>query len=242
MKKILLASSSRVFLKRNNNLLMKRGFELFSVTTGEEAFKLNREYLFDLIIADIRLEDMGGDTFCSLVRREVKSRDIPIVIICHNIPGSIERIEQTSASAMLIKPIDPFELLKTISRFTGLQLGRSKRAVIKVIVISKKHDEEFVCFSRDISNTGILLETEYPLDLGSMLICKFALPGACRIEIEGEVIRCMNSSGDEPLYGIKFIHMQLSSARLIDNYIASIPDPECMAQNIVNDDSKVLMS
>ena len=226
MKKVILASSSRVFLKRNNQLLMQRGFELFSVATGKEAFALTRELPVDLILADIRLEDMGGDAFCTLVRREKKSRDIPIILICHNIPGSIERIKQSCASAMLVKPIDQFQLIQTINRFTGLHLGRSKRAVIKVIVLSEEHNLEFVCFSHDISNAGILLETEYPLELGSRITCKFALPDTYRMEIEGEVIRCMHPQECNPVYGVKFINMPSSCRRLIEDYIASIPNPE----------------
>jgi CheY-like chemotaxis protein len=224
MKKVLLASSSRVFLKRNTDLLMRRGFELFSVTSGEDSLKLNREHELNLILADIRLEDMGGETLCSLVRREKKSRDVPIVLICHNIPGSIDRVAEARASAMLIKPIDPIQLITTIGRFTGLQLGRTRRAIIKVIVISKEHDLEFVCFSHDISNTGILIESEHPLDLGCRIVCQFSLPGTYRMEIEGEVVRFMSVTECDYLYGIKFINLPLSCRRLIDNYIYSGDD------------------
>jgi CheY-like chemotaxis protein len=221
MKKVLLASSSKVFLKRNTELLMRRGFELFSVTTGEDSLKLNREHDLDLVLADIRLEDMGGETLCSLIRREKKSRDVPIVLICHNIPGSIDRVAETSANAMLIKPVDPIQLITTIGKFIGLQLGRTRRAVIKVIVISKILDLEFVCFSHDISSTGILIESEHPLDLGCRITCKFSLPGTHLMEIEGEVVRFMNVTECDYLYGIKFINLPLSCCRLIDNYIYS---------------------
>lgn len=165
MKKVLLASASRVFLKRNTNLLMSRGFQLFSVTTGAEALKLIKEYDFDLILADLKLDDMGGGTLCSLVRGEEKLRHIPVILICHNIEGSIERVEQSSATAMLIKPVDPINLLETVGSYLDLQLGRSKRTVLHVKVISKRLSLEFFCFSHDISNTGILLETEFQLAL-----------------------------------------------------------------------------
>lgn len=225
MKKVLLASSSRVFLNRNSRLLMKRGFQLFPVMSGEEALKLNSEHDLDLILTDIRLEDMGGETLCSLVRREKKSRNIPIVMICHNIPGSIERIEKACASAMLIKPIDPIQLIETIGKYTGMQLGRTRRAVIKVVVISKTQGLEFGCFSHDISNTGILIETEYPLELGCRIICQFALPGTSQMETEGEVVRCMTAPGCENLYGVKFINLPLPYRKLIDNFINSGGDP-----------------
>lgn len=221
MKKVLLASASKVFLKRNTNLMMRRGFRLFSVTTGAEALKLNKEYQFDLILADLKLEDMGGSTLCSLVRKDENSRNVPVILFCHNIPGSIERIEQSSASAMLIKPIDPIKLLETVGSYLDLQLGRSKRVVLHVKVVSKKLGLEFFCFSHDISNTGILLETEFQLALGSRIVCQFNLPGSCQIEIEGEITRCMSALECENLYGVKFIDLPLSARRAIDDYINS---------------------
>src|SRR5512137_286386 len=105
MKKVLLASASKVFLKHNSSLLSQRGFQLVTLTNGAEALKLHAEYTFDLILADLQLEDMSGCTLCSLIRREESLRHIPIVLICHNIEGSIRRIEQSGASAMLLKPI-----------------------------------------------------------------------------------------------------------------------------------------
>ena len=201
--------------------MMRMGFKLFSVTTGAEALKLNKEYHFDLILADLKLEDMGGGTLCTLVRKEETSRDVPVILICHNIPGSIERIEQSSATAMLIKPVDPIKLLETVGSYLDLQLVRNKRVVLQVKVLSKKSGLEFFCFSHDISNTGILLETEFQLALGSRITCQFTLPGSCQIEPEGEVIRCMSALECENLYGVKFVNLPTYSRRAIDDYINS---------------------
>jgi len=221
MKKVLLASASRVFLKKSSSLLSQRGFQLVTLSSGAEALRLHTDYQFDLILADLQLEDMSGCTLCSLVRREEKARHIPVVLICHNISGSIERIEQSGASAMLLKPIEPVQLLETIGSFIDLQMLRSSRVMLNVRVASRKSDMEFCCLSHDISRTGILLETENQLDLGSRIICQFALPGACQVEIEGEVMRAMNTWECKNLYGIKFITIPLPFRREIDNYVTS---------------------
>jgi CheY-like chemotaxis protein len=73
MKKVLLASASRVFLKRNANLLKGRGFQLITTLSGAEALKLHKENLFDLVLADLKLEDMCGCTLLSMVRDEETS-------------------------------------------------------------------------------------------------------------------------------------------------------------------------
>jgi len=222
MKKVLLASTSKVFLRRNSNLLMRRGFQLFTAPSGSESLKLHEKHDFDLILADFKLDDMCGCTLCSLIRKKETSRHVPIILTCHNIAGSIERVEQSGADAMLLKPIDPMYLLETLGNFLGLQLGRSKRVVLKVTVFSRDQLLEFTCFSHDISNTGILLETDHQLALRSRIICRFTLSDTCEIEAEGQIIRCMSGVERENIYGVKFIALPLSCRRAIDSYVASI--------------------
>jgi c-di-GMP-binding flagellar brake protein YcgR len=86
-------------------------------------------------------------------------------------------------------------------------------------VLSKKSALEFFCFSHDISTTGILLETEHQLDLGSRIHCQFNLPDSCLIETEGEVVRMLNSAEDLHLYGVKFIGLAPSYRRAIETYV-----------------------
>ena len=111
MKKVLLASAYMLFLKRNTTLLMRRGFQLFTASSGTEAFKLLKAHHFDLILLDFKLEEMSGPTFCSLVRKGKDSPLVPIIMTCHNIPGSIESAEQSGADIVLIKPLEPIKLM-----------------------------------------------------------------------------------------------------------------------------------
>lgn len=221
MKKVLLASASRAFLNRNSNLLLKRGFQLFTATSGAAALSLHEEQGFDLILSDLELEDMAGIKFCSLVSAGEGLRPVTVILTCHNTPASIEKVRQSGASAILVKPIDPLQLVETIGRFIDLQIGKSKRVVLKVTVFSRKHGQEFTCFSHDLSNTGILLETGHRLALGNRMVCRFTLPGSCQIVAEAEVARSMCTLDGNALYGVKFIDLPLSCRRSIDDYISA---------------------
>jgi CheY-like chemotaxis protein len=224
MKKVLLASASQSFLDRNAKLLMKRGFCLITAKSGEEALKLNKENQLDLILSDVQMADMSGCTLCSLIKSDENVRDVPVIVSCHDTRWSIDKVMQSGASGFILKPIDPIQLMEAIGGFVGLQLGRSKRVVLKVRVISKDQNLEFLCFSHDISNSGILFETGHQLLLSSRIICQFTLPGSCSIETEGKVVRKMSALECDNLYGVKFIALRFSFRRAIDKYIASIPD------------------
>lgn len=218
MKKVLLASASRVFLERNIDLLQMRGVRLFTVTRGSEALKLHEKHRYDLIISDMLLEEMDGCTLCSHL---LKIENIPVILICHDKPGIREKVERSGAIAALLKPVSPIQILETVRRFIGLLDRKSKRAALKVKVFSKTGDKEFFCLSHDISNTGMLLATEYRLELGERINCQFTLPGSHQVEIEGEVIRSTGAPGSETLYGVQFIATPASTQSAIGSYVAS---------------------
>jgi CheY-like chemotaxis protein len=221
MRKILLVSTSKVFLRRNSNLLFGRGLNVFTAYNGEEALKLHEEHIFDLILSELELDGIDGSRLCAEVHMLKNSQHVSIILICYDILNSIHRVEQSGANAMLLKPIDPIQLLETIGSFIDMQLGRSKRVVLNVKVISKQFDQEFLCFSHDVSNTGILLETEHQLSLGNRIICKFTLDDSFNIEAEGEVIRYMKLPEYRNLYGVKFLTLPLPCRNAIEDYVVA---------------------
>ncbi len=185
MKKVLLVSTYMLFLKKNTTLLMKRGFRLFTAASGTDALKLHKEHNFDLILLDFKLEEMSGCTFCHLIRKGKDSPRVPIIMTCHNIPGSIESAEQSGADVVLIKPIEPLNSWKLSAVSLIWRLAEIKRVVFKVKVVSKIYGLEFSCLSHDISNTGILLETDSTLLWGVILSVNSLCPIFARLK-QGE--------------------------------------------------------
>lgn len=221
MKKILIVSAYDVFLRKNKELLMFQEIQLYTATRGSEALKLTKEHDFDLILADSKLADMDGIAFCSLVHDEEHPRNIPVIFVSQNIKGCIDRARKSSATVLLIKPVDPIILLKHVGGLIDLELCRSIRAKLNVKVLSKKQNLDFHCYSKDISSTGILLKTDLALMIGSSIFCQFTLPHSKRIEVEGKVVRYMIGAECKNLYGVKFIDLPPNSQRVIDNYINS---------------------
>jgi len=220
VKKVLLASSSKAFLERNSNLLMDKGFQFFTAASGAETVRLHQQHLFDLILADLKLKDMDGCRLCCEVRKTAAVGPVPVVLICYDTVECMEKVEQSGATAILLKPINPSQLLVTIGSFIDMQLARSKRVAFTTEVSCRLQGEEFSSFSRDISVTGILLETGQQLSFGDRLSCRFGLSDSAQIRTEGEVARCPGSSAGKNLYGIKFIELPLPSRSAIEKYVS----------------------
>jgi len=222
MKKILLASQYRTLLQKHSNLLANWKFKVFTATSGSEALKLHKEHNFDLIVSDFELEGMCISTLFTLIHKDTHAQRVPLIITCHDLPDSIQRAKSIGASDIIVKPIDPIKLLEVIGNHIGLKLIRGKRVEIKVVVKIKKDGHEFICQSRNISNTGILIKSDYALQIGDQLDCTFTLPDYhSPVEAFGEVVRYMTDAECEDLYGINFVSISASHLKAIIDYIYS---------------------
>lgn len=222
MKKILIASISKPFLTRNRNLLTRSDFQIMTSYSGDDALRLHDKLSFDLIICDMQLEDMGGDDLCSGIRKSSIS-DVSFILICHDKPEEHARADNSGADAKIIRPIQPEQIIDTVSSLLDVKIGRTKRVIFKVLVLSKKGEVKFHCESLDISITGIMLESEYHLVLGDRIVCKFTLPGAIQITAEGDVVRTVRTIEGLYRYGIQFVGLPLTSRRDIERFIATVP-------------------
>lgn len=225
MKKILLASASKAFLARNRDLLARKDIRLETTHSGAEAIRLHKEQQFDLILSELRLEDIGGDSLCSLVRSEESSTKVAVILICHDNPDEHARVGQSGADAKIIRPVQPDQIIDAVGSLLGMQIGRVKRALFTVRVLSKKGEVEFSCVSIDISVSGIFLETEYSLDLGDRIVCQFTLPGASQIVVEGDVVRSVKTLESTYKYGVQFVGLPFASRKEIERYVASVVMP-----------------
>lgn len=222
LKKILLVSSSKSFLERNMSLLKGEGFHIITAQSGAEALQFQNEHHFDLILSDLHLLDMGGDTLSKTLRKDEISKNVAIILICYDNEDERARIAKSGADAKIIRPAKPEQILETVGSLLDVQIGRPKRVMFTVKVVGKKGWAEFDCISIDISTTGILLETEFSLVIGDRISCKFALPDANLIEAEGDVVRSVKILDTSYKYGVQFVGLSISSRKDIMNYVSSV--------------------
>jgi CheY-like chemotaxis protein len=227
MKKILLVSAAAPFLERNQNLLKRREFHIFAATTGMEALRILREELCDLVISELQLVDMGGDRLCSMIRTEGQLRQTAVVLICRSAPADLARAEQSGASAVLSRPLQPEQLIKAVERVLSTHLIRSPRAQLAVPVLTRVGDREFSCVSHNISVTGILVESESQLAVRERIVHQFVLPGQRYVMVEGEVVRTVQMPTGRHQYGVQFIELADEYRHGIDSYIASVIGGNC---------------
>jgi len=222
MKKILIVSASETFIERNSTLLRRSEFRIFSAGSSVAALALLRAEGADLVLVDVHLQDMEGEQFCSLVKDDDEAGKASLILVCRDEPEEFERLRDCGASALIAKPVKPLQLVKTVGQFLTVYMIRSRRVSLRVKVVSKKESVEFFCISHNISVSGMLIETEYFLEVGSVIQCFFTVPPSQQVECEGEVVRTARSMDGAHQYGIQFTSLSRSHRNEIDRYISSL--------------------
>lgn len=195
---------------------------MFTAESSSEAMAILSHELIDLLILDIQLSDQPGESFCREVCDKGFDPKTFILLVCHDSEADFQRLKESGADALLARPIMPLQLIKTVGQFLDVQLIRSRRVSLRVKVISMKDDTEFFCISHNISLTGMLIETNFFLELGCIILCQFSIPGSIDVETEGEIVRSSRTMDGEHQYGVHFTTLNRRFRHEIDAYIASI--------------------
>ncbi len=83
---------------------------------GMEALAMLREGVrYDLILTDINMPKMDGQTFIKLVKNDASTKDIPVIVISSIADGAfVEELRRLGVRAVIEKPISPAKILDAI--------------------------------------------------------------------------------------------------------------------------------
>lgn len=85
----------------------RAGLEVISAMTGNLGLELAQQHQPDLVLLDLHLPDIEGGDVLARLRRDRRTRDIPVVILSADATaGQVDRLTAAGASHYLTKPID----------------------------------------------------------------------------------------------------------------------------------------
>ncbi|RJO64857.1 MAG: response regulator [Myxococcales bacterium] len=104
---ILIVEDNAKTMKLCRDLLELRGHSILEATDGEEGINLARLHRPDLILMDIQLPVMDGQTAARLLKEKKETRNIPIVAFtAFAMKGDEERFLTGGFDGYVAKPID----------------------------------------------------------------------------------------------------------------------------------------
>jgi len=219
MKKILLVNNQEAFLDRNKSLLNRAGFLILTASTASEALQISREQRVDLIIAQLDMPGTGGDLLCSLIRQDSELRNVSIILVCYQ--SEEEQASNCGANAVVTKPVRPEQLLKLVEKFLGIRARREYRAALHARVEGTRGSLEFSGVTRNISASGMLCESDLPLNKGDLLRNLSFIIDAGRIDTDGKVVWYAVLPDEKYGYGVQFIGLASELREKIEQFVAA---------------------
>ena len=119
MKRILVVEDNEMNMQLVEYLLEEGGYGIVKAASGEEALAVARGgEPVDLILMDIHLPGMGGLNVVQELKRDERTRRIPILALtAHAMRGDKDRFLQAGCDGYISKPIDVKTFLASISSF-----------------------------------------------------------------------------------------------------------------------------
>jgi len=86
---------------------------------ADEALSTLQRKKYDLIILDMIMEPLAGDSFFVYVKADERTREIPILVVTVLNPETLQRLNKIGDLEFLQKPITEEQLMKKIGNMIG---------------------------------------------------------------------------------------------------------------------------
>jgi CheY-like chemotaxis protein len=103
MTKILLVEDSKFLRLATERALARAGYEVSSAGDGEEALRVAREKLPDLILLDMLLPKLSGPDVLLALKKDSSTKAIPVVVMSGMSQRNAARLQEDGAAGFLEK-------------------------------------------------------------------------------------------------------------------------------------------
>lgn len=177
MKKVLIVEDDEAILFGLENVLRDEGYETRSTISGQEGYKLVKEFAPDLIILDVMLPGMSGLEICKRVRDEGMSTPVLMLTAKSEENDKVFGLE-LGADDYITKPFSVRELLARVK--AHLRRGEAATAPSEeampdefkfgeVLVNLKRHEVFKAGARQDLTNREFLLLEYFIRHRGELL-------------------------------------------------------------------------
>lgn len=199
--------------------LGKRDIKVVNVSSGSLAMEMIRKLNPSMIILGYELQDLPGSEVHRHIKKDPETNGIPLIILHDPKQGQVDALPQGPHDEVMSKPVDIDDLVKRIAGHMSIALRRNNRTSMKMQVQYNHGTENLTGIARNISESGIFLETDTDLQKGSELTLSVTLPGqSSQMEIAGRVAHRIELNRDLRFgLGIQFTGLEPGSRdRILD--------------------------
>ena len=131
-KRILVVEDNDLNRKLFCDVLLAGGFAVEQVADGNEAIERARQFIPNLVVMDIQLQDVSGLDLIASLKQDAELADVPVLAVtAYAGKGDEERIRAAGCDGYIAKPLDYKQFLGAVSAqlSKALPLDRSGESV-----------------------------------------------------------------------------------------------------------------
>jgi DNA-binding response OmpR family regulator len=125
-KRILVVDDDENILSLERTILEQKGFHVTTAGGGEDALRLMKQGVFDLVLLDVMMPDKDGFEVCRLIKQDARTKTVPVIFLTAKGGGEALAEGFDSGAVMYInKPFTANKLLTIVN--TMLEQAEQKQ-------------------------------------------------------------------------------------------------------------------
>ena len=231
-RKILIVDDTAMFRELESVFLARFG-AVITANSGEAALALARRERPDVIVTDLHMPGMDGDSLCQEVRADAALRETPVIVVMSG-ENAHDRARAVLAGAndVVAKPISRISLVEAVNRFlrSPRQAGLA-RVEMKTNVCIRRNGSEAWGRSLNLSRGGMFITADRVIPSEAEVELEFQLPEApASLSSTARVVWGRERSKHGPRgMGLQFLALDRKSTQQIESFVHeranSLPPP-----------------
>jgi DNA-binding response OmpR family regulator len=209
------------------SFLQGRSIAIRGVDSVAQALAVVTSWRPHLIVFRNQLEADAAAHFCRALAADVDARETKLLMVTEALQDvDFTELAEAGADAHLVSPVEPAQLLATISELLSLEQRRATRAPIHMRVHTEgfEHDADTIETSTstafDLGEDGMVIQSTRHLALGAPGRVHFSVPGASeRLTLAARVRAAIDEV--RLRYVIEFLQLSAAQRSQIRRYVDS---------------------
>jgi uncharacterized protein (TIGR02266 family) len=228
-RKILIVDDTAMFRELESIFLARFG-TVITASCGEAALATARRERPDVIVTDLHMPGMDGDSLCQEVRADAALRETPVIIVISG-ENALDRARAVRAGAndVVAKPISRISLVEAVNRFLrSFRQPGLARVEMKTNVCIRRRESEAWGRSLNLSRGGIFVTADRIIPLETEVELEFQLPEeAAPFSSTARVVWGRERSAHGPRgMGLQFLALDRSSTHQIESFVHERANPD----------------
>ena len=227
-RKILIVDDTAMFRELESVFLARFG-TVITASCGESALATARRERPDVIVTDLHMPGMDGDSLCREIRSDATLRETPVIIVISG-ENALDRARSVRAGAndVVAKPISRIALVESVNRFlrSRRQPGLERVEMTTNVRIRRRGAEAWGR-SLNLSRGGIFVAADRIIPLETEVELEFQLPEEpAPLSSTARVVWGRERSAHGPRgMGLQFLALDRRSTNQIESFVHERVNP-----------------